>query len=150
MKIKVDILGDKEVAGALNKLNLVATQMVKEAVGEAALNVQREARRRCPVDTGRLRSSIRPTFHDNGLAAEVGTDVAYAADVEYGTAPHEIRPKRKKALFWKGADHPVRRVKHPGTRARPFLFPAWEQERPQFLARIKKALGDATKEAGGQ
>jgi len=36
--------------------------------------------------------------------------------VEYGTPAHWILPRRKQALFWDGAIHPVRRVWHPGTR----------------------------------
>ncbi|WP_343073091.1 hypothetical protein [Clostridium sp. YIM B02569] len=27
-----------------------------------------------------------------------------------------IRPKNKKALYWKGAAHPVKQVNHPGTK----------------------------------
>lgn len=34
--------------------------------------------------------------------------------------PYEIRPRRKRALFWKGAAHPVRRVTHPGLKAQKF------------------------------
>jgi hypothetical protein len=32
----------------------------------------------------------------------------------------EIRPRRKKALYWPGARHPVARVQHPG--ARPYVL----------------------------
>lgn len=41
----------------------------------------------CPVDTGRLRASIRWSIvrDGSGLAALVGSDVHYAAYVEYGT-----------------------------------------------------------------
>ena len=35
---------------------------------------------------------------------------------EGGTTPaHVIRPRIKKALFWKGAGHPVMKVNHPGS-----------------------------------
>lgn len=34
--------------------------------------------------------------------------------------PYEIRPRRKRALFWKGARHPVKRVVHPGVKAQKF------------------------------
>jgi hypothetical protein len=51
-----------------------------------------------------------------------------------------IVPTNKKALFWKGASHPVKKVNHPGTKAQPFLFPAWEEERPQFLIKLGEAL----------
>lgn len=38
--------------------------------------------------------------------------------LDEGTKPHVIRPWRKRALFWPGARHPVRQVRHPGIKAR--------------------------------
>ncbi|MDF3129271.1 phage virion morphogenesis protein [Kiritimatiellaeota bacterium B1221] len=54
-------------------------------------------------------------------AVIVGTDRKYAAYHQWGTAPYVIRPRVKKALFWNGAVHPVKKVNHPGLPARPFL-----------------------------
>jgi hypothetical protein len=70
------------------------------------------------VDTGRYRSSIAWRLGEDalGLYAEIGSAVRYSGFLEKGTRPHVIRPRQKKALFWKGADHPVRLVHHPGTR----------------------------------
>lgn len=34
--------------------------------------------------------------------------------------PYVIRPRRKRALFWPGVAHPVRRVVHPGLKAQHF------------------------------
>jgi len=34
--------------------------------------------------------------------------------------PYEITPRRKRALYWKGARHPVKRVRHPGLKAQKF------------------------------
>jgi hypothetical protein len=41
--------------------------------------------------------------------------------LERGSGPHIIEPKAKNALYWRGADHPVGRVHHPGTPAYHFL-----------------------------
>ncbi len=75
------------------------------------------------TDSGRLRASI--THRASRDAVEVGTNVAYAAIHQFGgkTGPRTIRPKRKKALYWPGAVHPVAQVNHPGSTipARPFL-----------------------------
>lgn len=83
------------------------------------------------VRTGRLRSSIslRLDRDARGLYAEIGSKVPYAIYMELGTPPHVIRPKAKKALFWRGASHPVRRVNHPGTRAYRFLTRALKAAR---------------------
>jgi len=101
---------------------------VKRAVDRTRIDVQNEARRRAPVDTGRLRSSIVSRAEGSGRSVGyvVGSNVNYAAAVEYGTAPHVIKPKYKQALYWPGARHPVAQVNHPGTRAQPFLRPAIE------------------------
>jgi hypothetical protein len=78
--------------------------------------------------TGRLRDSLRAEVHDKVL--RVGSlDCNYATDVEMGTAAHVITPRNKKALYWPGADHPVARVNHPGTRPYPYLRPALFQRR---------------------
>ena len=101
---------------------------VARAVERTRVDVQNEARRRAPVDTGRLRSSIVSRAEGSGRSVGyvIGTNVNYAAAVEYGTSPHVIKPVNKKALYWPGAAHPVAQVNHPGTRAQPFLRPAIE------------------------
>ncbi|MGW6912588.1 HK97-gp10 family putative phage morphogenesis protein [Kitasatospora sp. NPDC054939] len=81
-----------------------------------------EAQGLAPVNTGRLKQSIRAEVE--GLVMRVSTDVSYWRYVEYGTGPHIIRPRTKRALYWEGADHPVAMVNHPGTPAQPFLRPA--------------------------
>ncbi|MFJ6319704.1 HK97 gp10 family phage protein [Streptomyces californicus] len=98
----------------------------KRAADRTGIRVQNEARRRAPVDTGRLRSSIVTRSEDRGRIYDVtvGTNVNYAEHVEYGTAPHRIYPRTKRALYWPGAAHPVAYVDHPGTSPRAFLRPA--------------------------
>ncbi len=67
--------------------------------------------------TGRLVSSIDIfSVPPNFL---VGPTVQYAKWVYGGTDSHDIYPRAKKALFWMGAEHPVRHVHHPGSKARP-------------------------------
>ena len=47
-----------------------------------------EAKKRCPVDEGRLRSSIRTNTYQDAqyiLITEVGSNVEYAPDIEFGT-----------------------------------------------------------------
>ncbi|MGW9299421.1 HK97-gp10 family putative phage morphogenesis protein [Streptomyces cyaneofuscatus] len=113
---------------------------VKRAVERTRIDVQNEARRRAPVDTGRLRSSIVSRAETGGrnIGYAVGTNVNYAAAVEYGTAPHVIVPKNGKALYWPGARHPVAKVNHPGTRAQPFLRPAIEMTEIFFRANLSQ------------
>lgn len=48
-----------------------------------ALEIEKEAKLRCPVDTGRLRSSIQ--IYEIGGEILIGSNVKYAPYVEYGT-----------------------------------------------------------------
>lgn len=58
------------------------------------LRVQSKARSLCPVDTGRLRSSIvvRKGRDGRGFFVEVGTNVKYAPFVEFGTSKQRAQP----------------------------------------------------------
>lgn len=85
-----------------------------------------------PVDTGRLRASIRiesrRTFTLRSVYT-IGSDLEYAAFVNDGTRPHIIRPRRAQALRFRIGGRIVyaKVVHHPGTRARPFLDDALRQ-----------------------
>lgn len=59
-----------------------------------ALQVDRAAKQGCPVDTGRLRSSITNEIGQDGegLLAVIGTDVEYAPYVELGTSKMAAQP----------------------------------------------------------
>lgn len=88
-----------------------------------ALAVLASQKREAPVRTGNLRRSIRLGAVNQSSAYTVAS-ANYAAPVEYGTRPHEIRPRRRKALRWQAGDGGVRFarvVRHPGTRANPFM-----------------------------
>lgn len=91
---------------------------------------------RIVVDT---REMDRIIAKANGKAQRVVHDgVEYGRFVEFGTEAHIIEPRVKKALYWEGAEHPVKRVHHPGTSPRPWLTPAAEGERAPFLRALGK------------
>jgi HK97 gp10 family phage protein len=58
------------------------------------IRVETAAKRACPVDTGRLRSSIthEVAVDVRGLAGRVGTNVEYAPYVEFGTSRASAQP----------------------------------------------------------
>ena len=92
--------------------------------GPAPGSVGNEDRGQTLTETGRLRASITHNVRGSDAVA-VGTNVKYAAIHQFGgqTKPRTIRPRSKKALSWPGARHPVKSVRHPGSKvpARPFL-----------------------------
>lgn len=66
-----------------------------------------------PQNHGRLAGSWK--YQQRGyLHSVVGTSVAYALIQNDGIDPFTIVPKNGKALYWPGADHPVKKVEHPG------------------------------------
>lgn len=92
-------------------------------VGPRALN---RSKILCPVDTGRLRASIKGQLTRTWTLRPqytISTDVEYATMVHDGTRPHEIRPKNAQVLRFvmNGRVVFARVVHHPGTRARPFI-----------------------------
>ena len=91
------------------------------------------------INTGHLRMGIA-NFR-RGMTVTIHTsNIKYAPMVEYGTRSHIIKPKNKKALYWKGAAHPVKKVNHPGSKAKPYLIPAFEKEIPYFIDKLKEVV----------
>jgi HK97 gp10 family phage protein len=85
----VEINGD-----ALRELFESPSGEVAKDLQRRALQVDRAAKRNCPVDTGRLRSSITNEIGTDaqGLVATIGTNVEYAPYVELGTSKMAAQP----------------------------------------------------------
>lgn len=85
----VQINGD-----ALRELFESPSGEVAKDLQRRALRVEGAAKRLCPVDTGRLRSSITNELGTDaeGLVAVIGTDVEYAPYVELGTNRMAAQP----------------------------------------------------------
>jgi HK97 gp10 family phage protein len=87
--------------------------------------VEAEAKNLCPVDKGNLIGSFshEVDVSNSEIIGRVKNSSSYAAAVEFGTKPHVIEPKNKKALSFKidGKWVTVKKVNHPGTQGIPFL-----------------------------
>lgn len=103
--------------------------MTSDGLVQAGTHVLLEAlKAAAPAKTGKLRASI--VAKATGTGASGYFSIGYGKLVVDGTRPHLILPRTKRALFWPGAGHPVRRVNHPGTRPNPFPQRAAEQAVP--------------------
>lgn len=116
---------------------------VSQVVRKAAFDIEGKAKAAAPVDEGHLKNSIQASV--DGLSAEVTANADYAAYVEYGTAPHVIRPRNAKVLAFQAGGKTVfaAEVNHPGTPAQPFMTPAAEAVRPAFIAAMTQAIRGA-------
>ena len=129
-----------------------------------------EAARLVPVRTGNLRDTIRSRkaprrFSRGNLTWHIAVGSRIAHLVEFGTAPHEIKPMGFASRFAmavraaragaRDAAHALMirgrfvggAVQHPGARPRPFLRPAFDRRADDALAtiasRVTSALGKA-------
>lgn len=100
-----------------------------------------------PFRTGQLRKSIISAVLSD-TEATVGTNLIYARAVHDGRPPMVIKPARKKALYWKGAAHPVKAVRHPGIKPNPYLARAVETfTREPLPYHIHQMVGEETARA---
>lgn len=140
--IKVDISELNKFTAQVKNTALEFNKNTKVAIRNSALNIKKEAsnnlKNNKSVVTGHLRRSIATNIQD--FSAEIGTNVKYGICVEEGTKSHLIKPKKGKFLYWKGAKHPVKFVKHPGSKAKPFLEPAFKNEVPILLKNIEESI----------
>lgn len=114
------------LAEALRESGAEAGNTTQGVLLQSANYIKADMEQRAPVRTGRLRQSIAITVDGSGV--KIGPHTEYAAFVEFGTKPHVIEARNKKALaFMMGNTRVVvKRVNHPGSRAKPFVRPAFE------------------------
>lgn len=118
---------------------------VNQAMEQACILVENEAKIKCPVDNGVLRNSITHYIEDNPneLIGVVGTNVEYAPYVEFGTGIYSSlgngRQDRWKYKDAKGEWHSTI-----GQHPQPYLHPALEENRREiekmFKEQIKKGV----------
>lgn len=117
----------------------------KEAMQRVVLQGETLMKREAPVKQGTLRRSITSRVEQGGNRGVIGTNLQYARAVNDGSKPHIIRPKTAKALYWRGAAHPVKSVRHPGTKANPFVERTRDHLKPiaerELAAEFGSALG---------
>ena len=134
MSLDVLIDDDTLLEGLQRKADQLPEEL-KNLVNTAAFAVDREVKLAAPVKTGNLQGATsidnlsdyeKRIFVDEGIAP-------YAIYVIKGTKPHDIYPKgqglfhagkqltKGAALWWPGADHPVKVVHHPGTEANDYF-----------------------------
>jgi len=131
------ISGLQDTLKALKKFEADGEEAVKANIEASGYIMQNDAMQRVPVDLGQLKNSIRIDFEDNGLTVAMVATAPYAAYQEFGTGGRVSIPK--------GMEELARQFKGRGLRninlaPQPFMFPAWDKERKQFVVRLQKEL----------
>ena len=145
MIIEIKIPNLPQFMSALAKAPTIVTKHINSAINKSIYEVKGRAQSVTPVgETGRLKDNWRTNFRD--FFGELQPMQPYAYWVETGTDPHYIVPRTKRALFWPGAEHPVWSVKHPGTKAQPFLQTGVSSSMPVIKSIFDRALNDSLEE----
>ena len=92
LKIQFD---DKELLAKFEEIANNASKMAEDMEKELGNIALESAKKNVPVDTGALRDSIDLKKTADGV--EIGSDLEYAAAVEYGTTRHAPQPYLKPA-----------------------------------------------------
>jgi len=147
MEFSIQISNLDALVSKLKDAPSIAAPILQRAIAQSwQILAKNTTARTVPVRTGFLLQSFGGSV--SGLSAIWGPDrthrTSYSSFVEFGTRPHVIEAKDKKALYWKGADHPVKRVNHPGSAANPFMERILDASRDEINITFGKALSDIT------
>jgi hypothetical protein len=144
VKLTASITGAQDVRRMLLRLG---TQLAAKALAQTAVAVERyvELEAGKHTKTGALFQSVRK--RQVGAAWVIDHDLQrapHAVFVHWGTRPHIIRPKNKKALRWPagGAFAFAKKVRHPGTKADPWMVRAAALAPAVFRARVEALVKD--------
>ena len=139
--ICMDLSGVQEVERVLSSIYTNELNWIKRQVQIAAINVQRNARRECPVDTGRLRSSIQFKFFNMGTITRIYSDAYYAPYVEWGTGRYAYFGNGRQTPWMYYYQKIGRFVRTEGRKPVLMMTKAWNKELPMLALRIKRFGG---------
>lgn len=138
----------QEMAKVLGKRSGHILDEVAQDIRSGAINILRSQKTN---NTGRLGNSI--TIQKTRFGARrVATDTGYGLYVEFGRPPGKWPPrnrlerwaKRKLGLSGKEAKNAAfliaRKIGKEGTKAQPFLRPAYQRERVNFARKFRKLV----------
>jgi len=141
----VTVSGVRATQQRIAKIRGALPQDIRYGLERAGMVIEGPAKDKCPVDTGRLRGSITVEVAEESptrMSVAVGTNVDYAADIEYGTGIHaENGQGRKTPWTYKGADGHFRRTS--GNVPQPFLRPAWDEAKDDAAEELVGAVQDS-------
>lgn len=144
MAFEIEIAGLDTLTEAMKKAPATTLKTLTGAITTSVNIIRPIMRQEAPSRSGKLSRNIYA--RSKGLEGEVGPDLTatpYAWYVHQGTGiygEHQsvIRPTTKKALYWKGALHPVRSVK--GQKANPFVARTFEKVKDPVKQIFQNAL----------
>lgn len=135
--VNVTVTGLKQTLNAFKQTVDATDDIIRQTMQAALLLLEADMRKNAPRDTGQLANSVTHNIGGSGLTTigEVGPTVAYWPFVERGTKPHW--PPVAAVTPW-ARRHGIppflvaRSIAKKGTKAQPFVRPAWEHNQQQI------------------
>ena len=131
----------------------IRKSVLKDATQDMVRFLQTPSLSGVPVDHGLLHSFFIEYMTDE--ESSIKSPAKYAVYQDQGTDPYTIYPKgqgtfiagrqitKGQALWWPGAEHPVRKVNHPGIKGKHFVEKSFNLVKPRMGGYLAKALEEA-------
>lgn len=160
----LDISGVKQIENAIKRMDKQLTDGMSKEINASMQTIRTSAVRKTPVNLGRLRGSIKVDIR-NTLFKSVFTEVKYAPYIEFGTKKNVRIPAGYEAFAaqfkgkaggtitqfyedikaWVGQKKIdpkltyviFRAILRNGIKPQPFLIPAYEEEKPKLIKRLR-------------
>ena len=128
--------------------------LVQRTMAKAVNAVKDTAQERVAFDTGTQRRSIMTKIENGGLTGVVFQDqnqAKYGPYIEYGTQPHVIQVISKKVLASRRQNIIFGTiVNHPGSKARPFMAPAFDENVDRIRQMFSEMLEEIVRMMAGK
>lgn len=146
MEIRMEIQGLDQAIKKLKLYDSKSRKKIEAAISKAGRNIRDGAKTRVPVRTGTLRDSIGARFNGGKMQSVVKADYGKAPHahlIEFGVRQTVIVPKKKQVLKFSVGGETVytkKSITLPARKARPFMNPAFQAEKPKIEAEIEKII----------
>lgn len=124
----------------ISKYDATTQDKIRSAVQTSTARIAAGARQRVRVKSGMLMKNITMSYDSAKNEGEVHAKTFYAHFLEFGAKAVTVKPKTKKALHGGVIAGFASHVNVPARVARPFLGPAFEEEKPNLIKAIEDAI----------
>ena len=161
MLIRVKTESVREVFLAIDSYEAETKERLARAVNRSLNAIRRGAKARIHSRSGYLAKRIRKTFDARVISGTVRSTAPHAHLVEFGThgvrmagskaklrSTNPVRAKPKVGLFGRRVPKAMKipgigyrmSYKHHGSKAHPYMSPAFSSERSRYIQNLQKAL----------
>ena len=130
------IKGMKELQRKLSSLSKEGAQEFADITKINALEIQANAKRDAPIDTGDLRQSI-VAIEETEYNWSVGSNLKYAPYMEFGTGKSVDIPEGFESLASQFKGKTDRQINIP---PRPYLIPNFLRQKSQYIKDLSNAI----------